>query len=47
MKNKAAQQLGRLGGSKKSEAKTATARANGAKGGRPNQFKQAQERLAG
>lgn len=47
MKNKAAQQLGRLGGSKKSEAKTATARANGAKGGRPNLFKQAQERLAG
>lgn len=35
MKNKAAQQLGSLGGSVKSEAKTAAARANGAKGGRP------------
>jgi len=35
MKNKAAQQLGSLGGSVKSEAKTAAARSNGAKGGRP------------
>lgn len=35
MKNKAAQQLGSLGGSVKSKAKTETARANGAKGGRP------------
>lgn len=35
MKNKSAQQLGRLGGKKKSEAKTEAARANGAKGGRP------------
>ena len=35
MKNTAAQSLGRLGGSKTSEAKTSAARANGAKGGRP------------
>ena len=33
--NKAAQQLGRLGGHKTSEAKAAAARENGAKGGRP------------
>lgn len=33
--NKAAQQLGRLGGRKTSEAKAAAAKANGAKGGRP------------
>ena len=35
MKNTAAQSLGRLGGSKTSQAKTSAARANGAKGGRP------------
>ena len=35
MSNKAAQQLGRLGGKVSSEAKAAAARANGAKGGRP------------
>jgi hypothetical protein len=35
MKNTAAQSLGRLGGSKTSESKAATARQNGAKGGRP------------
>jgi len=35
MKNTAAQSLGRLGGSKTSEAKTSAARANGAKGGKP------------
>lgn len=35
MKNKAAQQLGKLGGLKTSEAKKAAARANGKKGGRP------------
>ena len=35
MKNKAAQSLGRLGGSKTSPAKADAARANGAKGGRP------------
>lgn len=35
MKNTAAQKLGKLGGSVKSEAKTAAARANGANGGRP------------
>jgi len=35
MKNPAAQSLGRLGGLKTSEAKTAAARANGRKGGRP------------
>jgi hypothetical protein len=35
MKNKAAQQLGRLGGLKTSEAKAAAAKANGKKGGKP------------
>lgn len=35
MKNTAAQSLGRLGGSKTSESKAATARENGTKGGRP------------
>jgi len=35
MKNPAAVALGKLGGSKKSEAKTKTARENGKKGGRP------------
>jgi len=35
MKNKAAQQLGRLGGKVSSEAKTAAVRKNGKKGGRP------------
>jgi hypothetical protein len=35
MKNKAAQQLGRLGGLKTSEAKAAASKANGKKGGRP------------
>ncbi len=35
MKNKAAQQLGRLGGLVKSEAKTKASRENGKKGGRP------------
>jgi hypothetical protein len=34
-KNKAAQQLGRLGGLKTSGAKAAAAKANGKKGGRP------------
>ncbi len=34
-KNPNASALGRLGGSAKSKAKTTTARANGAKGGRP------------
>jgi len=33
--NKAAQQLGKLGGKVKSEAKTKTAQENGKKGGRP------------
>jgi hypothetical protein len=33
--NKAAQQLGRLGGKKTSEAKSAAARENGKLGGRP------------
>ena len=33
--NAAAQQLGRLGGKSKSEAKSAAARKNGKKGGRP------------
>lgn len=36
MKNKAAQQLGRRGGKVTSEAKSAAAVANGAKGGRPH-----------
>lgn len=35
MKNTAAQSLGRLGGSKTSEAKTIAARANATKGGKP------------
>ena len=35
MKNKAAQQLGRLGGKATSEAKAAAVRENGKKGGRP------------
>lgn len=35
MKNKAAQQLGRLGGSVSTEVKAAAARENGSKGGRP------------
>ena len=34
-KNKAAVELGRLGGLKKSPAKAAAARRNGCKGGRP------------
>lgn len=33
--NKAAQELGRLGGQAKSEAKAAASRENGKKGGRP------------
>ena len=36
MKNKAAQQLGRLGGKVTSEAKAAAVRENGKKGGRPH-----------
>jgi len=35
MKNKAAQELGRLGGKASTEAKTAAVRENGKKGGRP------------
>lgn len=35
MKNKAAQQLGKLGGQVKSEVKTKAVRENGKKGGRP------------
>src|SRR5947207_13437478 len=35
VKNKAAQQLGKLGGKARSDAKADAARANGAKGGRP------------
>lgn len=38
MKNKAAQQLGRLGGKSTSDNKAAAARANGAKGGRPKEI---------
>jgi hypothetical protein len=38
MRNKAAQQLGRLGGKAKTEAKTTAARANGAGGGRPGMY---------
>lgn len=40
--NKAAQQLGRLGGKKTSEAKAAAAKANGAKGGRPRKTPKAE-----
>lgn len=40
--NKAAQKLGRLGGRKTSEAKTAAAKANGAKGGRPRKTPKAE-----
>lgn len=36
--NKAAQQLGKLGGQVKSEAKTKAARLNGKKGGRPKKI---------
>lgn len=36
--NKAAQQLGRLGGKAKSAKKAASSRANGAKGGRPRKI---------
>jgi hypothetical protein len=39
MKNQAAQQLGRLGGLKTSDAKAAAAKANGKKGGRPKKQK--------
>ena len=39
MKNPAAQQLGKLGGSVKSDAKTTAARENGKKGGRPTEKK--------
>lgn len=38
MKNKAAQELGRLGGKVSSEAKAEAARSNGAKGGRPSKL---------
>lgn len=38
MKNKAAQQLGRLGGHAKTDAKTFARRANGAAGGRPGMY---------
>jgi hypothetical protein len=44
--SQAAAAMGRKGGAAKSAAKTAAAVANGKKGGRPNLFKQAQERLA-
>lgn len=37
--NRAAQQLGRLGGKQTSEAKVEAARKNGAKGGRPKKKK--------
>lgn len=38
MKNKAAQELGKLGGQVKSETKTKAARLNGKKGGRPKKI---------
>jgi hypothetical protein len=40
MKNKAAQQLGKLGGLAKSKAKSEAAKANGKKGGRPKKLKE-------
>lgn len=42
--NKAAQQLGRLGGKATSEAKAAAARANGKLGGRPKKPKRVARR---
>jgi len=45
--NKAAQQLGRLGGRKTSEAKAAAAKANGSKGGRPRKTPKAKRRTQG
>lgn len=42
--NRAAQQLGRLGGKKTSEAKAAAARANGNLGGRPKKTTKAKKR---
>ena len=41
--NKAAQQLGRLGGKKTSEAKVVAAKANGKKGGRPRKTPKAEQ----
>lgn len=40
MKNKHAQQLGKLGGKVKSEAKVKAAKENGKKGGRPKKDKE-------
>jgi len=45
--NKAAQQLGRLGGKATSEAKAAAARANGKLGGRPKKPKRVARRQNG
>lgn len=42
MKNKHAQQLGKLGGQVKSEAKAKAVRENGKKGGRPKKEKNAE-----
>ena len=42
--NRAAQQLGRLGGKKTSEAKAIAARANGKLGGRPKKTPKAEKR---
>ncbi len=43
--NKAAQAMGRKGGAVTSEAKKATARANGKRGGRPPKTKEKEEEL--
>lgn len=45
-KNKAAVQLGKLGGSARSEAKTAAVKEYGAKGGRPHRVEISEEQLA-
>ena len=45
MKNQAAVELGKLGGSVKSERKAITSSENGKKGGRPTLYEQAKSRM--